>query len=81
MAMFRWAHYDDVDMSVKKDMSEMEWINIKSQICWICQAASTESNPVTIINTEPICDECLHEMAEISRSELESYWLKKLRNV
>jgi hypothetical protein len=32
-------------------------------ICDICLCVSTEENPVTIVNGEQICEECMEEAA------------------
>ena len=34
-------------------------------VCWICCHVSTCDNSVTIVNEEQICDECMHELAQI----------------
>ena len=38
-------------------------------VCWICGSVSTCDNPVTIVNEEKICDECMHELAQIEEEE------------
>jgi len=34
-------------------------------VCWICCHVSTCDNPVTIVNEEQVCDECMFELAQI----------------
>ena len=33
--------------------------------CWVCCVTSTSDNPVTIVNQENVCRECLYELAVI----------------
>jgi hypothetical protein len=37
--------------------------------CWICGAVSCSDNPVTIVNDERICDECMRETAIIEEEQ------------
>jgi uncharacterized protein with PIN domain len=42
-------------------------------------SAHTSDNPVIRVNSEDICQECMGELADISREKVEEKWLALLK--
>jgi hypothetical protein len=52
---------------------------MNNNVCWICMSAHTSDNPVVTVNCEDICQECMGELADISREKVEEKWLALLK--